>query len=52
MLRRWKDWREQQLLKRYAIDDLLWTGTLLRYPFLRHLAPSDQHQLRKLSRVC
>ncbi|XVJ71812.1 MAG: zinc-dependent peptidase [Rhizobacter sp.] len=49
LLQRWKAWREQQLLKRYAIDELLWTGTVLRYPFLRHLAPSDHQQLRKLS---
>lgn len=49
LLQRWKEWREQRLLKRYAIDERLWTGTLLRYPFLRNLVPSDQQQLRKLS---
>ena len=48
LLRRWKEWREQQLLKRYAIDDVLWMGTLLRYPFFNGLTPTDQHQLRKL----
>jgi MtfA peptidase len=47
--RRWNEWRERRLLKRYAIDDVLWTGTLLRYPFFHGLAPTDQHQLRRLS---
>lgn len=49
LVQRWKEWREQRLLKRYAIDDLLWTATVLRYPFLRTLALGDQQQLRKLS---
>lgn len=49
LLRRWKEWRERRLLKRYAIDQTLWIGTVLRYPFLRALTPADQGQLRKLS---
>jgi MtfA peptidase len=48
LLRRWKDWREQRLLKRYAIDDVQWMGTLRRYPFFNGLTPTDQSQLRKL----
>jgi MtfA peptidase len=48
MLRRWRQWREQRLLKQYAISDLLWHTTLLRYGFLRALSPNDQRQLRDL----
>jgi MtfA peptidase len=49
LLRRLKEWREQQLLKQYAINDQLWASTLRRYSFLGALAPNDQQQLRKLS---
>ena len=49
LVRLWQEWRERRLLKRYAIDDLLWTTTVVRYPFLRILTLSDQRQLRKLS---
>lgn len=49
MLRqRWKAWREKRLLERYAINDLLWLGTLLRYPFLHALPQAEQTDLRHL----
>ncbi|MFM8898588.1 MAG: zinc-dependent peptidase [Burkholderiales bacterium] len=45
---RWKAWRERRLLERFAINDLLWLGTLLRYPFLRALPRAEQNKLRHL----
>lgn len=40
------EWRRARILKRAALDEKLWLGTIERYPFLRALSNAEHTRLR------
>lgn len=45
---RWRRWREQRLLRRYAVPEPLWQALLLDYPFIARRNAGDRAELRRL----
>ena len=48
MLRRYRQWREQRLIKKYAVSDIAWSNALMFYPFFDDLTPDQNQRLRNL----
>lgn len=49
LLRRWRERREDAVVRRRAIPDLLWRRTLKRFPFLPRTAADGEPELRRLT---
>jgi Mlc titration factor MtfA (ptsG expression regulator) len=49
LLRRWRQRREDAVVRRRAIPDLLWRRTLKRFPFLPRTPAAGEPELRRLT---
>jgi len=48
LLAGWRRWREQRLLRRFAIPEPLWQALLVDYPFIARRSATDRTELRRL----